>query len=252
MVSGINRTQSITDGLRYFTPRSTRTHRAAYGLGFSIWLLSIVATPFVVTGDATTIALRSTLVAATITSVYFVVLYLLAIGSPVGNLIAPGAFVAVTPGPLYRLLLRDVSVSNPVVVPFTGEAGFAIPGLLVGLFLPAVALTGIYTVRRRPREWEANIMPDGFSFIELVNEQGERTRRSPVTEALPQKYGSVGVAVLVLSIGINGVLSVALPTYITSSGDIICSLVVLLGAMFVYFKEASSDEPTTAGGRPPN
>ena len=252
MSDGINRDQSILDGLRYFTPRSTRTHRVAFGLGFSIWLLSIVATPFIVTGDATTIAVRPTLVAATITSVYFVVLFLLAIGSPVGNLIAPGAFVAVTPGPLYRLLLPDISVSNPVVVPFTEVGGFAVPGLLVGLFLPAVVLTGIYTVRRRPREWEANVMPDGFSFIEFIIEFGERTRSSPVTVALPQKFGFVEGALFVLLLVVPGVLSVALPRYITSPGDILFSLVVLFGATFVRFKEASSDEPTTAGGRPPN
>ncbi|QSG02668.1 hypothetical protein [Natranaeroarchaeum sulfidigenes] len=248
MPNGINRTQSVTDGLRYFTPRSTRTHRAAFGLGFSIWFLSIVATPFIVTGDATTIAVRSTLVAATITSVYFVVLSLLAIGSPVGNLIAPGAFVAVTPGPLYRLLLPDLNVSNPAVVPFTEVGGFAVPGLLAGLFLPVVLLTGIYTVRPRPREWEANIMPDGFSFIELVHEQGERTRRSPMTEVLPQKFGFVEGALFVLLLVVPGALSVALPTYVTSPGDILFSLVVLFGATFVHFNRTKRP----AGDRPPD
>lgn len=249
-----SRTQSITDGFQYFPRHPTRTHQAAVFVGTSIWLLSIAAIPLVGPEGTHSTVWGVVGIAATVTSVYFVVLSLLAVGSPAGNIVAPGALVALTPGPLYRLLLPDISVSDPAVVPFTEEGGFAVPGLLVAMILPVVLLTVIYMFRNQPRRWEADTMPGEFSFIEYVNEFGERTRNSPATAvAVPPNARSLGGALFVFVIVATAILSVLLPSYITSPGDIVGSLVVVSGAVFVYFTRPDPDTDgltPTEGSRP--
>ena len=121
-------------------------------------------------------------------------------------------------------------------VPFTSEGGFAIPALIVSVFVPPVVVGSAYLVRRHPDHWERTVMPDDFRLIELLNRDGQRIRSSPVTAfSLPPMAGAVGVPLFVGLLLPATLLLLFTPDGLLSPGDIAGPFMVVFAALYVHF-----------------
>lgn len=110
---------SFQSGFAELTPHSRWVNLAGYAVGLIIWLLTYWLGARLIAGSAEAVAARAAAGAAAVTSVYFVALFAVAIGSPFGNLFAPTLITVGLPDPVYRALLPSGVPNATEIVPFT-------------------------------------------------------------------------------------------------------------------------------------
>lgn len=227
---------SSRNGLRQFSTRSSRLHSSAFVFGGIIWFVVYALAARTTSGEPAIVAGEAALVAAFVVSIYFSVLFVAAVGSPIGDIVAPALLAMGTPGFLYRGLLPGETTTGSSVVPFTSEGGFAVPALIVSVFVPSVVVGGAYLIRRRPEHWERTVMPDDFSLVELLNREGEQIRSSPGSAfSLPPMAGSIGVPLFLGLLVPVTLLLVLTPEELLFPGDLAGPFIVVFAALYVHF-----------------
>jgi len=222
-------------GFDTFVVRSLPVHLVGYAGGVVVWVLAYVVGSRAASGPAVTVAWWAALSAAAATSLYFAVLYHLAVGSPAGDLLSPALVTASVPGPVYRRLLPEGLPGTDAVVPLGGDAtSVAWTALGLGFVLPLVLVYVLYLLRTDTAAWERRVMPNSFTFAGLEQkfliDGPDLSSDGPLVKAFV-----LYIPLLV----VFGLLLFVLPaSWNVSAGDVTGLLISTLIVLYVYRERA--------------
>lgn len=223
---------ALMDGLKPFDTYSSFTHIFLYLLGIPLWILVYSGMSRIVVGDGVVIATYAAISAALVMGIYYCVLFIMGVGSPVGNILAPAGITLAMPGVVYRTLLPGGVVNQNSVVPILeGEVGML--AFAIGLGFPLLILPLYYFFHSKPSQWEKEVMPDGFSFIEYVLTTGSDTSIQNIASIHP-KAGTVGLPLFFLLLFSLGFTLILVPDqYYINVGDFTGLYMVIFSIIFV-------------------
>lgn len=160
--------RALVPGFAPFTVRTTRVHALGVVGGVLVWLGSYALTARIATGSAGTVVGTAATFAAAVTSVYFITLFSLAVGTPLGDVAAPLFLAVGTPGFLYRALVPPTVPGLSAVTPFGPTGGAAIGAAVVAVVVPVAGVALVYHRKDNSVEWEQETMPHSFSILRTL------------------------------------------------------------------------------------
>lgn len=160
-------------GTRCFPERAEFVHWLGYASILLAWSVSYAVVTTLLPLDGTLLVGLGTFIATVCSGIVAGLLYGRAIGSPIGNLLAPFVLVALVPTFVFeRLSLRtDATVTTESIGYFAIVGPSAVAGMLA-----ALAVVGYgYSRIENPIAWEREVMPLGVRVFDAESSSGEGT-----------------------------------------------------------------------------
>lgn len=227
---------TLRAGFAGFAARDRWVNVTGSLLGVAVWLVTYWLAAGFIEGPVDAVVARAAVLAAAVTSVYYLALFVSAIGSPFGNLFGPALVTVGMPGPVYRILGPVAARRATDVVPFTSQGGVAIDALVVSLVVPYVLVLVAYWARRDVETWERRVMVDFFTLSGWLEAQAS-DGGSPFRPGTGRRYlrATTILVVLVLVLTLVFYLDLLPSGVQVSPADVTGTLLVVAFLLAVRF-----------------
>lgn len=229
--------RALVPGFELFRPRTAGTHISGYAVGVLVWLASYALGTRIVSGGASAVVGAGAVVAAAVTGLYFVTLFVLVIGSPLGDIVAPTFLTVGVPGFVYRALAPSSVPGMSAVTPFSSTGGAALGAVVAGVVITFVGIVVVYWWKDDARGWEAETMPQSFSLLGVLG-IGEQSRlpEPELTDREPRGYGRLLGVFFALILAVSVVVAALAPVVTIRPNDVAGSVLVLTVVTYLWLQ----------------
>ena len=229
--------RALVPGFELFRSRTVGTHIAGYAAGVLVWLASYALGTRIVSSSAAAVVGAGAVVAAAVTGLYFVTLFALVIGSPLGDIVAPTFLTVGVPGFVYRALAPSSVPGMSAVTPFSSTGGAALGAVVASVVITFVGIAVVYWWKDDARGWEAETMPESFSLLGVLG-IGEQPRlpEPEATDREPRDYDRLVGIFVVLVLAVSVVVAALAPVIAIRPNDVAGSVLVLTVVTYLWLQ----------------